>query len=115
MIDDDAKIVEVRRIYLETTDGDCVDFAPRTCFFMLGTSDETGCGYADGPIHLDCTHVLLTDDAKERSDHVGWSTTSAANFWLADEDCIPVDDDTDVRIRAMSALLGELPVRVREF
>jgi hypothetical protein len=116
MIPDDAQIAEVRRIYTDDYGGNCYDFAPRSCFFVVANEESDGGDYSDEePIYSRCNPVLLTYETVGQFSNACWQPVAASLFWIAVEDCIPVDEDTDARIRAMSALLGELPVLVREF
>lgn len=104
---EEGDIVEVRRIYLHTYDdgdGDCHDFAPRTVFMRVGNYQEYG-DISDVPFWEDCYMVAVSQDVLDSQwAQAGW--VPEGNFWIAQEDMHPIDEETDARIRAVIALKG---------
>jgi hypothetical protein len=109
MIDPDFPIMWVKRVYLNDYEGDCFDFEVGELAMCVSESDhEDGMqGHCDLSWAA-CGVVQIVRDRVPQfeSQNWDWGRPDHMCFWVMQEDCEPVDDDTDAKLRAYVALTG---------
>lgn len=99
-------IVMVRRIYWSNYDaGKCSDFSDGEIYFDIADDKTIGdSDYGDIPIYEITYPIAIGSAARKQFDEQNW--TVDGNFWLAQEDVVPVSEDLEDKIRAIVALTG---------
>lgn len=110
MIDENAKIVEVRRVYESNYESDCIDLPVGECFATADGLQDISWSEGTYASYEQCFVIAMTPDAEAQFAHLFGYVNFKSSWWFAVEDTIPVDDETDARLRAMVALLEECPV-----
>lgn len=109
MIDPEFPIMWVKRIYTNDYGGDCLDFQVGELAMAVSEPDKEGDGHGDV---IDswgsCSVVQIARDRIEAFEQQNWDWGRPDHmcFWIMQEDCEPVDDDTDAKLRAYAALTG---------